>query len=64
MTQANIGDQITVRRECRIDDGRHGVIIGILGDDGGPPYLVRWLDDYESRIFPSADAVIAPHQAT
>jgi hypothetical protein len=37
------------------------VIIEIHGDDGGPPYLVRWKDDHESVFFPSADTAVEHH---
>ena len=40
-----------------------GTILAIFGDDGAPPYLVRWTaGDYESRVFPGAGARIEKHR--
>lgn len=40
-----------------------GTIVAILGDDGAPPYLVRWTGgDYESRVFPGSGAHIEKHR--
>jgi hypothetical protein len=31
----------------------------VLGEDGGPPYVVRWEDDGRvSRLYPGSDAYI------
>ena len=38
-----------------------GVIIGIPGDNGQPPYVVRWRDDgHISMIFPDQYARVIP----
>ena len=34
----------------------------MLGDDGSPPYLVCWLDGYESLFYPSAGTVVVHRQ--
>jgi hypothetical protein len=40
-----------------------GTIVAVYGDDGAPPYLVRWTaGDYESRVFPGAGARIEKHR--
>ena len=34
-------------------------ILEVLGDEGGPPYLVRWEDDgHVSRFYPGSDAFV------
>lgn len=39
-----------------------GTIVGVSGDDGAPPYLVRWTGgDYESRVVPGPRARIKKH---
>jgi Domain of unknown function (DUF1918) len=60
---AQVGDALV------IDDGgmaglpRTGTIIAVTGQDGAPPYLVRWLaGEYESRIVPGAGAHIEKRQ--
>lgn len=43
---------------------RTGIIIAVEGQDGGPPYLVRWTGgDYESRISPGPGARVERHPA-
>ena len=37
---------------------RDGEILKVLGDDGAPPYLVRWEDGHESEVFPGSDMFI------
>jgi hypothetical protein len=37
---------------------RHGQVIDVLGDDGSPPFLVYWLDGYESLFFPTANTIV------
>lgn len=42
---------------------RAGTIIAVEGQDGAPPYLVRWTTgDYESRISPGRGARIEKRQ--
>ncbi len=38
--------------------GRRGVITAVRGEDGSPPYLMRWSDGHEISFFPSSDTVI------
>lgn len=43
---------------------RTGTIIAVEGQDGRPPYLIRWISgDYESRISPGPGARIERHPA-
>jgi len=37
---------------------RRGEIIEVRGDDGAPPYLVRFDDGHESLIFPGSDCEV------
>ena len=52
MMQANVGDELTVRGRHQGDEDPHGKIVEIHGQDGSPPYLVRWRDGRESIFFP------------
>jgi hypothetical protein len=61
MMQANVGDELTVRGRHQGDEDRHGKIIEIHGQDGSPPYLVRWRDGRESIFFPSSGTVVEHH---
>ena len=56
--KAAIGDELTVKGRRQGDEDRHGEIIEVHGDQGRPPYLVRWRDGHESVFFPSADTVV------
>jgi Domain of unknown function (DUF1918) len=49
--QAEIGDKLNVTGHRPGDEDRHGEIIEIQGDDGSPPYVVRWEDGTESVVF-------------
>ena len=40
--RAAVGDELVVRGRHVDDHDRDGVIIEIHGENGSPPYLVRW----------------------
>jgi len=61
--QAQAGDELTVRGRHQGDEDRHGTIIRVDGQDGAPPYLVRWRDGHESVFFPAAGAEVEHHAA-
>jgi hypothetical protein len=58
---ANVGDELVIRGRHVGDKERGGVIVEIHGDDGAPPYLVRWDNDHESVFVPSADTLVEHH---
>lgn len=43
---------------------RDGKILKVLGDDGAPPYLVRWEDGHESEVFPGSDVSVQHFEGT
>ncbi|MFE6995335.1 DUF1918 domain-containing protein [Microbacterium sp. NPDC057659] len=44
---------------AKVGDGeRHGEVIEVRGDSGGPPYFVRFDDGHESLVFPGPDCEI------
>lgn len=56
---ATCGDRLVVRRRERGAPNRDGEILEVHGEDGAPPYLVRWSDnDRVSLVFPGSDAQI------
>jgi hypothetical protein len=61
---AKAGDELTVKGRRQGDEERHGEIIEVHGEDGAPPYLVRWRDGAESIFFPSSDTVVEHHART
>lgn len=57
--RARRGDEIIVRGHVVGERARRGEVIEVRGDDGAPPYVVRWDDDgHESLFFPGSDAVV------
>ncbi|HSJ16834.1 MAG TPA: DUF1918 domain-containing protein [Solirubrobacterales bacterium] len=51
------GDRIVIKGHHVGEHERDGEILEVIGEDGGPPYLVRWSDDgHVSEFFPSSDA--------
>jgi hypothetical protein len=58
--QANVGDYLLVESNSAEQHRREGEIIEVHGDDGSPPYLVRWSDGHEGLTFPGPDAHVRP----
>jgi Domain of unknown function (DUF1918) len=55
------GDRLLVQGTRAGDPLRDGEIIAVRGDDGAPPYLVRWTGDgHESLCFPGPDTTVEP----
>ncbi|HEY7042108.1 MAG TPA: DUF1918 domain-containing protein [Nocardioidaceae bacterium] len=64
---AAVGDRLTVHSQHLDGVVRDGEIIEVHGDQGQPPYLVRWSDDgHEALVFPGPDASVehGEHSAT
>jgi Domain of unknown function (DUF1918) len=61
--KAQAGDGLTVRGRHQGDDDRHGTIIRVNGENGAPPYLVRWRDGHESVFFPTSGTEVVHHAA-
>jgi CBS domain-containing protein len=62
---AQPGDVVVIRGHAIDHPERRGIITGVRGPDGGPPFVVRWLDDpheepHEILFFPGSDADIEP----
>jgi hypothetical protein len=56
---AQVGDHIVIR-SAHVDEApRAGVVLEVHGQDGEPPFLVRWSDTgHEALIFPGPDAQV------
>lgn len=61
--KAEVGDEVVVRGRHTGDGDRAGVITEVRGQDGAPPYLVKWKDGHESTFFPSADTMVTHRPA-
>jgi hypothetical protein len=61
--QAAIGDRLIIKSHRQGEPERDGEILAVRGEDGGPPYVVRWEDNgHETLFFPGPDAVIQHFQ--
>lgn len=57
--KAAVGDRIVVRGHHVGEHERSGEVIAVHGEEGDPPYEVRWdTDGHEGLVFPGPDAVI------
>jgi hypothetical protein len=61
--KAKVGDGLTVKGLRQGDEDRHGTVIEVHGENGSPPYLVRWTDNHQSVFFPSSGTVVEHHPA-
>jgi CBS domain-containing protein len=62
---ARAGDIVVIRGHAVDSRERRGVITEVRGRDGGPPFVVRWLDDphaepHDVLFFPGSDADVEP----
>ena len=53
--RAEVGSRIRIHGARVGNSERHGEVLETRGEDGGPPYLVRFDDGAESLIFPGPD---------
>jgi len=57
--KAKVGDQIVVKGHTVGDRERHGEVLEVVGDQGEPPFRIRWSDDdHETLLYPGPDVVI------
>lgn len=57
--KAEAGDRLIVHGHHLGEAERDAEILEVLGDDGDPPFRVRWSEDgHESLFFPGSDASV------
>lgn len=57
--QASAGDRIVIKGHHIGEPERDCVIVAVRGEDGAPPYVVRWEDSgHDTLFFPGPDAVL------
>jgi hypothetical protein len=57
--KANVGDRLIIKGHHVGEPDRDAEILEVHGEDGAPPWLVRWGDDgHEGLFFPGPDATI------
>ena len=60
--RASVGDRLVVEGRKVDDARREGEVVEVRGEDGAPPYLVKWSDGHEGLTFPGPDAHVVPRQ--
>ena len=58
MLQASVGDRLHVHSHTVGVTDKIALIVEVRGDDGAPPYLVRFPDGHETLVYPGSDCVI------
>ncbi|HET8592942.1 MAG TPA: DUF1918 domain-containing protein [Solirubrobacterales bacterium] len=56
--RAKPGDRLVVRGHHQGEPQMDGEILKVLGEDGAPPFLVRWEDGHEAEVFPGSDMFV------
>lgn len=56
--RAKPGDRLVVRGHHQGEPQTDGEILEVLGEDGAPPFLVRWEDGHEAEVFPGSDMFV------
>jgi hypothetical protein len=57
--RASPGDRLVIKGHYTGDRQRDGEILEVRGEEGAPPYIVRWEDDgHVSEFFPGSDASV------
>lgn len=56
--QAQVGDQLHIHGRTVGAKDRHAEIVDVRGNDGQPPYLVRFDDGHESLVYPGSDCLV------
>ena len=62
--RAEIGDRLHVRGRTVGTSEREAEVLEVRGENGSPPYLVRFADGHESLVFPGPDCVVEHVSAT
>jgi hypothetical protein len=57
--QATTGDRLIIKGHRVGEHDRDGLIMEVLGDDGSPPYVVKWDDDgHTGLVYPGPDSFV------
>lgn len=56
--KAHQGDHIILAASHVDQATRDGVVLEVRGDDGAPPYLVRWSDGHTGLLYPGPGSIL------
>jgi hypothetical protein len=63
--QASVGDRIVIRSHYSGAPDRDCEVLEVRGQDGAPPYLVRWEDTgHQAILYPGSDAFVQHFEHT
>ena len=54
--EAKVGDRLVVESRHVGEPRKLAEVLEVRGEDGAPPYLVRWSDGHEGLTYPGSDA--------
>ncbi|GAA0237937.1 DUF1918 domain-containing protein [Saccharothrix mutabilis subsp. mutabilis] len=57
---ATVGDRLHVHSRAVGLDEQVGEILEVRGEEGAPPYLVRFSDGHEGLVYPGPDCLVEP----
>ncbi|HLV75225.1 uncharacterized protein DUF1918 [Actinomadura hallensis] len=60
--KGRVGDRLLVHGTVVGQPDRQGEILEVRGENGDPPFLVRFEDGSETLVYPGPDAVIEPKE--
>lgn len=60
---ASVGDRLLIHGRIVGQQDRTAEVIEILGENGTPPYRVRFEDGHEALMSPGPDTVVRPFAA-
>ena len=56
---ATVGDHLLIENHRIGQPTRRGEVLEVRGEEGRPPYVVRWDDDgHTTLLFPGSDCVV------
>jgi hypothetical protein len=61
---AMVGDRVHIHGRTVGTKDRFGEIIEVRGNDGAPPYMVRYPDGHESLFFPGSDCIVEQQESS
>ena len=56
--QATVGDKLHIRGRNVGTADRYAEVIEVRGENGAPPYLVRFSDGHETLVYPGPDCLV------
>lgn len=59
--KAAVGDQLHVHSRTVEEHDKVGVIVEVRGENGAPPYKVRFQDGHEGLVYPGGDCEVESH---